>query len=260
MRIVSLCPSLTELVFELGAGHALVGRTKFCVQPEGLVDAVETVGGTKSPKIDRIVALAPDLVLMNEEENRLDDAVALRGAGIACHTSMPRDVSGSVAVVRALGSVLGREDRAERIALDIAARRTRVCAAAALAPRISYAYLIWRKPYMTVSADTYVSALLSDAGGENVFGNRTDRYPPISPDDLRHADPRLVLLSSEPFPFKERHIEELIAVTSFAADRFRLVDGELLSWHGPRTGLGVEYAREVLTSSGIGKRESGMER
>ena len=246
MRIVSLCPSLTELVFDLGAGDALVGRTKFCVQPRHLVDRVEAVGGTKNPKIDRIVALAPDLVLMNEEENRVEDAEALRAAGVACHTSMPRDVPGTARVVRSIGSALGRTERAEEIARDIEARSARVRATAERAARVPYAYLIWRKPYMTVSADTYVSALLAEAGGENVFGARPERYPEITPDELRDAAPRMLLLSSEPFPFKQSHIDELVAVTGIAPERFRLVDGELLSWHGPRTALGVEYARAVL--------------
>jgi ABC-type Fe3+-hydroxamate transport system substrate-binding protein len=247
VRIVSLCPSLTELVFELGVGEALVGRTKFCVQPRELVDAVETVGGTKNPKIDRIVALAPDLVLMNEEENRIEDADALRNAGVACHTSMPRDVSGAAAVVRSIGTALGRSRRADEIARDIESRTARVREMARAAPRVDYAYLIWRRPYMTLNHDTYVSALLGEAGGRNVFAGHEERYPEITPDELRDADPRVVLLSSEPFPFKQSHIDELVAAAGLPAERFRLVDGELLSWHGPRSGIGVEYARAVLT-------------
>ena len=258
MRIVSLCPSLTELVFELDAGGSLVGRTKFCVRPRDLVDRVEKVGGTKNPKIERIVALQPDLVLMNEEENRLEDAVTLRAAGITCHTTMPRDVAGSAEVVRSIGAALGLPRRAEEIARDIEARTARVRASAVQSAPVAYAYLIWRRPYMTVSGDTYVSALLAEAGGENVFGNRPDRYPEITPDELRDAAPRLVLLSSEPFPFTERHIDELAAASGVARAQFRLVDGELLSWHGPRTGLGVEYAREVLTRSDIANTASGV--
>src|SRR5688500_13950351 len=100
MRIVSLCPSLTELVFDLGRGEELVGRTKFCIHPADRVGAVESVGGTKNPKVERIVALAPDLVLLNEEENRREDAEALEAAGISCHTSFPRDADGTARMVR----------------------------------------------------------------------------------------------------------------------------------------------------------------
>src|SRR5688500_19446997 len=106
MRIVSLCPSLTELVFDLGRGDELVGRTKFCVHPADGVARVESVGGTKNPKVERIVALAPDLVLLNEEENRREDAEALRAAGLRLHTSMPRDAAGTAPMVRSIAAAL----------------------------------------------------------------------------------------------------------------------------------------------------------
>ena len=248
LRIISLCPSLTELVFELGLGDQLVARTKFCVQPSRLVERIEKVGGTKNPKIERVIALAPDLVLMNEEENRREDAEALRAAGIACHTSMPRDVAGAAATVRSIGEALHAPERAEELASEIETRADRVRSMVAGRAPVRYAYLIWRKPYMTVSADTYVSALIGHAGGENVFADRSDRYPEITPDELRDAGAGLVLLSSEPFPFEERHIDELVESTDMSRDRFRLVDGELLSWHGPRTASGVEYALGILRS------------
>jgi ABC-type Fe3+-hydroxamate transport system substrate-binding protein len=246
VRIVSLCPSLTELVFALDRGEALVGRTKFCVQPRGAVERVEKVGGTKNPKIDRIVALEPDLVLMNEEENRREDADALRARGIACHTSMPRDVPEVMAVVRAIGTALGRTERGEAIARDIEQRRRAVRRAAVQAPPSRYAYLIWREPYMTVNADTYVSALLAEAGGVNAFADRADRYPAIMAKELRDVAPDVVLLPSEPFPFRDRHVRELVEATGLSRRRFRLVDGELLSWHGPRTGAGLAYAQRAL--------------
>ena len=250
MRIVSLCPSLTELVFALDAGDALVGRTRFCVQPHGAVEQIEKVGGTKNPRIDRIVALAPDLVLMNEEENRREDAEALRDRGIACHTSMPRTVPEAIAVVRSIAEAIGRAGQGETLAHAIEASRTRVRAESEGREPVRHAYLIWRAPYMSVNGDTYVSALLADAGGVNVFANRDERYPEVSPEELAAEAPDVVLLSSEPFPFQERHIEELVHATGLARERFRLVDGELLSWHGPRTGVGLEYARTVLQAGG----------
>lgn len=245
MRIVSLCPSLTELVFELGCGEQLVGRTRFCVRPTGAVDVVERVGGTKNPRIERILALAPDLVLMNEEENRVEDADALRSAGLHCHTSMPRGVADTAATVRSIGMTLGREEAAEQIARDIETRHARVRAATAGLAPVPFAYLIWRGPYMVAGGDTYVSALLCDAGGSNVFAGG-ERYPSATAEELRLADPSLVLLSSEPFPFAARHREELAAETGMPITRFRLVDGELLSWHGPRTAEGLEYAQDML--------------
>src|SRR5918997_2482010 len=114
MRLVSLCPSLTELVFDLGRGDDLVGRTKFCVHPAGRVERVEPVGGTKNPKVARVIELAPDLVLMNEEENRREDAEALAAAGVRCHTSFPRDAADTAAMVRSIGAALGTAATGER--------------------------------------------------------------------------------------------------------------------------------------------------
>jgi ABC-type Fe3+-hydroxamate transport system substrate-binding protein len=246
VKIVSLCPSLTELVFDLGAGDALVGRTKFCVHPADRVEAVEKVGGTKNPKIDRIVELAPDLVLMNEEENRAEDASALASAGLRVHSSMPRTAADTAAMVRAIGTALACSREAERIAADIERRADRVRRDAVRYPPVRYACLIWRDPIMTVSDDTFIAGLLALPGGQNVFGARKDRYPTVTPDDLHHADPLRVLLPNEPFPFQEKHANELAVLSRLPRDRFRLVDGELLSWHGSRTPRGIDYAESVL--------------
>jgi ABC-type Fe3+-hydroxamate transport system substrate-binding protein len=246
MRVVSLCPSLTELVYDLGRGDALVGRTKFCVHPADRVAAVPSVGGTKNPKIDRVVALAPDLVLLNEEENRREDAEALQAAGVACHVSFPKTVPETAAMVRSIAAALDAREAGEHIAADIEGRLARVRARVGDAPPVRWAYLIWRRPWMTVNGDTFVSAMLTAAGGENVFADRTLRYPTVEPTELAAADPALVLLASEPFPFAEPHADELAAATGLPRERFRLVDGELLSWHGSRTACGIDYAAELL--------------
>lgn len=254
MRIVSLCPSLTELVYALGRGDTLVGRTKFCVHPADQVDGVETVGGTKNPAIARILALAPDLVLMNEEENRREDAEALARAGVRLHVSFPRDAQQTADTVRALGAALAADGPAACIATDIEARSARVQAAvarraAAGHPAVRWAYLIWRRPWMAVNRDTFVHALLAQAGGENVFGALRTRYPEVSAEQLTAADPAVVFLASEPFPFAERHADELAEATGLPRERFRLVDGELLSWHGARTPAGIDYAAQLLDAA-----------
>lgn len=246
MRIVSLCPSLTELVFDLGLGASLVGRTKFCVHPAGSVDAVEKVGGTKNPKIARIIELQPDLVLLNEEENRREDAERLRSAGLTCHTSLPRTIAETAAMVRSIGSALGADAAAQTIAADIETRGAEVAAQTAGSDPVRYAYLIWREPWMTVNNDTFVHALLGNAAGVNVFGDAPERYPTITLEQLRDASPDAVLLSTEPFPFAERHIEEVAARSGIARDRIMIVDGELLSWHGSRTPRGIVYAHDTL--------------
>jgi ABC-type Fe3+-hydroxamate transport system substrate-binding protein len=248
LRIVSLCPSLTELVFDLGAGESLVGRTKFCIHPADRVGGVEKVGGTKNPKIERIVELAPDLILMNEEENRLEDADALRQAGLAVHASMPRTAVDTAAMVRSIGRAIQHSREAEAIAADIERRADRVRREAVRHPPVRYACLIWRDPIMTVSDDTFIAGLLSLAGGQNVFGARSDRYPEISAKELHDADPLRVLLPNEPFPFQGKHAEELANLAGLPRERFILADGELLSWHGSRTPRGIDYAESVLRS------------
>jgi iron complex transport system substrate-binding protein len=246
MRIISLCPSLTELVFDLGRGADLVGRTKFCVHPAAGVPAVEVVGGTKNPKVARIVALRPDLVLLNEEENRREDAEALRAAGLACHSSMPRTAAETADMVRSIGAAIERGAAAAALAARIEAEAERVRRGAAALPPVRYAYLIWRRPWMTVSDDTFVAGLLSLAGGVNVFGAAAARYPEITAAELAAAAPERVLLSSEPFPFRPQHAGELAAATRLPAAAFHFVDGELLSWHGSRTVAGIAYAERAL--------------
>jgi ABC-type Fe3+-hydroxamate transport system substrate-binding protein len=249
VRIVSLCPSLTELVFDLGRGADLVGITDFCVHPADRVGAIEKVGGTKTPKLDRIVALEPDLVLLNEEENRIEDAEALTSAGVRCHASFPRDVQGTADMVRSIGAALDRGEPAESIARDIEARAARVRTEAAGKRAVSFAYLIWRKPWMAVNGDTFAHALLAQAGGRNVFADRPERYPEIELADLERASPDLVLLGTEPFPFQEKHIDELTLATGLPRERFRIADGEYLSWHGSRTPAGIDYAEGLIASA-----------
>ncbi len=257
MRLVSLCPSLTELLHDLGAADEVVGRTKFCVHPAPWVEGIEKVGGTKNPKLERIIALAPDLVFMNEEENRSEDARALREAGVAVHSSMPRTAGDTAEMVRSIAGAIGRRGAGERIAGEIERRTERVRNAAALQPPVSFAYLIWRDPWMTVGNDTFVSAMLALAGGRNVFEGSGDRYPVITSEQLRAAAPDVVFLSSEPFPFTSRHAAELAQLTGFEDARFVLVDGELLSWHGSRTPAGIDYAESLLQAVRARRRVAG---
>jgi ABC-type Fe3+-hydroxamate transport system substrate-binding protein len=249
VRIVSLCPSLTELAFDLGRGADLVGVTEWCVHPAEGVARIEKVGGTKSPHVARIMELAPDLVLLNEEENRRADAEALARAGITCHVSMPRDVPETAAMVRSIGAALARAPEAERIAREIERRAERVRAAAAGLAPLPFAYLIWRKPWMSVNADTYASALLELAGGTNVFGARPERYPEVGLDELARAAPEALFLCTEPFGFLPRHADELAAATGIPRARIAIADGEYLSWHGSRTPAGIDYAAALVAAA-----------
>lgn len=253
MRIVSLCPSLTELVFDLGRGTDLVGITDYCVHPADGVARVEKVGGTKTPKVARIVELAPDVVLLNEEENRLADAEALVKAGVKCHVSFPRDCEDTAAMVRSIAAELDRANAGEPIARAIEVRASRVRESSRDARKVPFAYLIWRKPWMSVNDDTFASCLLAQAGGTNVFAAHKDRYPEISAEELGRAAPELVLLSTEPFPFQAKHADELAELTGLARERFVIADGEYLSWHGSRTPAGIDYAEELVASARNGR-------
>jgi len=246
VRIVSLCPSLTELVFDLGRGTDLVGITDYCVHPADGTDAIEKVGGTKTPSVSRIIELEPDLVLLNDEENRIEDARALEGAGITCLSSLPRNPAETATMVRSIGKVIDRPALAERIASEIERRSNRVRIAAAPHPSVRFAYLIWRKPWMSVSGDTFAHSLLALAGGVNVFGERPERYPELSDEELLQVSPSILLLGSEPFPFAETHRDELARIADMDRSRIQLVDGEYLSWYGSRTPNGIDYAAAVI--------------
>lgn len=249
MRVVSLCPSLSELVFDLGLVPTAI--TTWCCHPADRVGPIEKVGGTKDPKIERIIELAPDLVLMNDEENRVEDAEALRGAGIAIHSSFPKTVDDTAAMVRSIAAALERPSEGEAIAAEIEARASSVRAASAGLPIVRYAYLIWRKPWMAAGQDTFVSGLLDPAGGENGFPGGTsaaERYFEVTPEQLGSGGLDVILLPNEPFPFLGKHVAELERLTGLSSDQFLLVDGERLSWHGSRTPSGIVYAAEVLDS------------
>lgn len=246
MRIVSLCPSLTELVFDLERGDDLVGITTYCVHPADRVGAVEKVGGTKDPDVARIIELEPDVVLLNEEENRREDASDLTDAGVRCHVSFPKQVADTASMVRDISELLGRGRAGNVIADDILQRAQRVQRAAARKSEVRWAYLIWRKPWMSVNADTFVDGLLRLAGGRNVFADKSERYPEITLEELREANPDVILAADEPFPFEAKHLEELARLTGLRRERFRVADGEYLSWHGSRTPDGIDYAEACM--------------
>ncbi len=225
-RIVSLVPSQTELLADLGLDDEVVGVTRFCVHPEDWKARKRIVGGTKNVNIERVRALAPDLVLANLEENTRADVETLDAFAPVFVTDV-RDVPGAAAMIRTVGRLTGQRERADTLAHEIEADFD----ALAAHPPLRAAYLIWRKPYMSVGRDTFIHDVMTRAGFENVFAAHT-RYPEVTPEALAAARPDVVLLSSEPYPFAEKHREELSALVPEA--RIVLVDGELFSWYGSR--------------------------
>lgn len=227
-RIVSLVPSTTETFFALGAGTQLVGRTRYCVHPQPEVARLAEVGGTKALAWSRLEALRPDLIVANSEENKpefWERLVAIAPLWVA----FPRTLAEAVEDLRDMAVLVGRGERGEELAGEI--ETARVAARAAAEPGgFSYAYLVWREPYMVVSDDTFIARMLAEVGGRNVFAEVEPRYASVTLEQLIAADPERVLLSSEPYDFGIEHADELGPL----AERCRLVDGELCSWHGAR--------------------------
>ena len=249
MRIVSLCPSLTELVFDLGSVCDLVGLTRYCIYPADKVCKVEVVGGTKDPDVARIIELAPDLVLMNDEENRIEDAEDITAAGLRVLSSMPRTAAETATMVRDIARALGCRDEGERIARDIEQRTLQVTAQAEGRPPIKFAYLIWKNPWMVAGPDTFASALLTQAGGENFCPASENRYPIVEVSDLMESGVELVLLCSEPYSFGPEDGDELAQASGIPRNRIVLADGEYLSWHGSRTPDGIDHAADLLCTA-----------
>lgn len=245
-RVVSLCPSITETLVAIGGRKRLVGATRYCTRPKGMLWGLPRIGGTKNPDIPRILALEPDLVFANEEENRLEDVRDLERAGISVDVTFPRRVAEVPGAIRRWGARLsdGSEEEAEALARRVEREHAALEDDPPGKP-FRYAYWIWREPWMTISDDTYVADLLRLAGGINVFGAENDRYPTASPADAATRDARVHFFPSEPYPFRpEKHGETMQRI--FGDGVLRLfVDGDDTCWHGVRTLDGLRAMRAL---------------
>ncbi|MBO0948495.1 ABC transporter substrate-binding protein [Fibrella forsythiae] len=246
-RIVSLVPSQTELLFALGLTDEVVGITKFCTQPAEKVADKPRVGGTKNVTVSAVAALKPTLILANYEENTEADVVALREIA-PVHCTDIKTLPDALNMIREVGALVGRPAEADNLAGQIGASFATL--RSVVSPEgPSVAYLIWRKPYMVAASDTFIDAMLTEAGFRNAFtapsqsGARWVRYPVVTETDLKEANPDLVFLSSEPYPFRQKHLAELQAHCLNA--RVRLVDGELFSWYGSRLLHTAAYFAEL---------------
>jgi iron complex transport system substrate-binding protein len=238
-RIVSLVPSITETLCHLGLADRLVGVTAYCVAPRDVVRSKTRIGGEKDPDLAAIRALQPDLVVANVEENVREHVETLREWGIPVWVTYPRTVADGLAMVRELGEVTGSDRRAEAILADLEPLYARVRAASARRRPVPVFYAIWRQPWMTISADTYIHDLLAVCGARNVFGDQPARYPTVTLDEMAARRPEVIVLPDEPFRFRRLHLEDFVPyadVPAVRARRIHLVDGKPFSWHGPRVG------------------------
>ncbi|ALD21506.1 ABC transporter substrate-binding protein [Hymenobacter sp. DG25A] len=238
-RIVSLVPSQTELLFDLGLGERVVGVTKFCIHPAQARQQATIIGGTKDFHFDRIAELKPDLIIGNKEEN-YQEGIEQLAARYPVWMSDISTLADALDMIRRVGLIAGRKERAEALAQQIQASFTNL--ARPSAELIPAAYFIWRKPYMVAAGGTFIDEMLRVAGFQNVFGHLS-RYPEISAEQLAAANPQQILLSSEPYPFGEKHLAEFQAICPAA--QVRIVDGELFSWYGSRLLHSAAYFREL---------------
>lgn len=223
MKIISLVPSITETLFDFGlTPDEVIGRTKFCIHPSDLTKNVEIIGGTKNLNIDKIRLLNPDLIIANKEENEKLQVEELMKDFKVWVTDI-ETLEDNQNFISDLGILLDKED----LALNFNQKITSVFNNVKISEPRKVAYLIWKNPYMTVGSDTFINEILGKLGFENLFKNRT-RYPEVSVEELKEAD--LIFLSSEPFPFQQKHIDEL--QIELPNKEIILVDGEAFSWFG----------------------------
>ncbi len=241
-RIVSLVPSITELLCTLGLGGRVVGRTTFCVHPGEEVAGIPRIGGTKTPKLDRMRALHPTHVIVNVDENDRDTVDEIAGFVphvIVTHPLAPED---NLDLYRLLGHVFGAQEAAEALCRAFESALRRLEGVAADLEPLRVLYLIWRRPWMTISRSTYISRVLALVGWHSAGGGEV-RYPEIALDPGLAREIDLVLLSSEPFPFKPRHIAEVRTLLG-PGPAVEIIDAEMVSWYGSRAIPGLEYLRE----------------
>lgn len=237
-RIISLVPSQTELLYDLGLENEVVGITKFCIHPHQWFSTKTRVGGTKRVKMDSIHRLQPDLIIANKEENVKEQIEELE-KNYPVWVSDVNNLENAYKMIEETGSITKKEQQAGKIVLRIKEQfgnlKTRN-------PKPGTVYLIWQNPYMTVGSDTFIHSMLEAAGYENIYADKT-RYPEVTIEEIKTLNPELLLLSSEPFPFKQKHIEEIKA--RGIKTQIVLADGELFSWYGSRMLKAAAYFKKL---------------
>jgi len=235
--VVSLVPSITELICDLAGVDVLVGRTKFCMHPESL-KPIEIIGGTKTINIEKIKSLNPDLIIANKEENIKAQVEELMD-DYQVWVSDVADYEDGIDLIRRLASLFDKtaigDDLIKNIHSTVDSFNN--------TDKIPVAYMIWKDPYMTVGGDTYINSMINKLNLENVFKNKK-RYPKVELWEIRNSKAEFILLSSEPYPFKEKHAKEL--ESQLDGKKVLLVDGEFFSWYGSRITKKRSYLQTLL--------------
>lgn len=226
MKIISTVPSQTELLYDLGLHDEVVGITKFCVHPKEWFRSKRRIGGTKDLKIDLIKSLEPDLVIANKEEN-VKEQIESISSFTKVYLSEIKNIDDNYQLIDNIAALTNKQERGKQLKNQL-----RDCVKnLSTIPDKTAVYLIWKNPLMTVGGDSYIHFMLELMGIQNLTGHKK-RYPEIKMEEIKSMKPDLLLLSSEPFPFKEKHLSEFQA--ALPDTRVLLVDGELFSWYGSR--------------------------
>ncbi|MBA3899781.1 MAG: ABC transporter substrate-binding protein [Bacteroidetes bacterium] len=243
-RIISLVPSQTEFLADIGLSNELVGITKFCIHPEEIFKSKTRVGGTKNINFDKIKQLSPDLIICNKEENE-----KLQVEGLAKHfpvyISDIVNLEDAYEMMHQLGEICGKEEQANKIIEKCRQGFEALTNQINTEEKTKTLYLIWKKPYMAAGTDNFINVMLEKAGFENILKSNS-RYPEITETEMIALAPELILLSSEPYPFREKHIQELQGI--LPESKIILVDGEIFSWYGSRLLKGPGYLKNLRNS------------
>jgi ABC-type Fe3+-hydroxamate transport system substrate-binding protein len=226
-RIVCIVPSITELLFHLGLGNRVVGITKFCIHPKSWYQTKEKIGGTKNVQLKKVLALQPDLLIANKEEN-IQEQVRMLANTIPVYTSDIYNLQSALQMIAQVGKITGTEKKATSIIASIENNFSSILKNEA---NKKVLYLIWRNPYMTIGGDTFINAMLTSMGLKNIFSS-LKRYPIIQLSALHKKQIDFIFLSSEPFPFKQKHMVEIQLL--FPKAKIILVEGDMFSWYGSR--------------------------
>ncbi len=231
-RIVSIVPSQTEYLHSLGLEEQVVGITKFCVHPQQWFQNKTRVGGTKKLHIDAIRALQPDIIFANKEENTKEE-VELLQKEFPCYISDIKTIDGAIEMMMDIGKIVGKNKESKIITNTI------IQQVESYTPkqRHSCIYLIWKEPYMATGVSTFIHEMLSIAGFDNMV--KKNRYPEITIQEITKLNPEIIFLSSEPYPFKQKHIHELQQI--LPNTKIILADGEIMSWYGSRLLKAIDY-------------------
>ncbi|MCF8277165.1 MAG: helical backbone metal receptor [Flavobacteriales bacterium] len=237
-RIVSLVPSQTELLFDLGLVERVVGITKFCVHPDHWFYSKTRVGGTKKLDFEAIHNLKPDLIIANKEENNKEEIESLE-KDFPVWVSDVNNLDSALEMIRLIAEVTKTDS--SKLTQEIQSGFSQL---RPIQPQKKVLYLIWKNPYMVAGSDTFVHDMMLRCGFENAVTDK--RYPELNEEEIVQLNPELILLSSEPFPFAEKHIQQLQNLLPKAT--IKLVDGEIFSWYGSRLKLAVPYFGDLVKS------------